>query len=109
MQKDCHTFFSCLWQKSGFYRCHTEGITKITPADIQYAKAMGRTIKLLAFSKKEEEQVTAMVAPYLVDKEDPLASVNGVFNAIFVHGNMLGDAMFYGQGAGGGKRQQPAL
>lgn len=83
-----------------FTDVYTEGITKITPADIQYAKAMGRTIKLLAFSKKEEEQVTAMVAPYLVDKEDPLASVNGVFNAIFVHGNMLGDAMFYGQGAG---------
>ena len=42
----------------------------------------------------------AMVAPYLVDKNDPLYAVNGVFNAIFVHGNMLGDAMFYGQGAG---------
>lgn len=41
-----------------------------------------------------------MVAPYLVDKSDPLSGVNGVFNAIFVHGNMLGDAMFYGQGAG---------
>lgn len=83
-----------------FTDVYTEGITKITPADIQYAKAMDRTIKLLAFSKKEGEQVTAMVAPYLLEKEDPLASVNGVFNAIFVHGNMLGDAMFYGQGAG---------
>ncbi len=83
-----------------FTDIYTEGITGITPADIQYAKAMGKTIKLLAFSRKEGESVTAMVSPYLVDKEDPLASVNGVFNAIFVHGNMLGDAMFYGQGAG---------
>ncbi len=79
---------------------YTEGITKITSADILYAKAMNKTIKLLAYSRKEGDKVLAMVAPYLVGQADPLASVNGVFNAIFVHGNMLGDAMFYGQGAG---------
>ena len=79
---------------------YTEGITKITSADILYAKAMGKTIKLLAYSRRDGDKVLAMVAPYLVGKNDPLASVNGVFNAIFVHGNMLGDAMFYGQGAG---------
>lgn len=83
-----------------FTDVYTEGITRITSADILYAKAMKKTIKLLAFSRKDGEQVTAMVAPYLVGKEDPLSGVNGVFNAIFVHGNMLGDAMFYGQGAG---------
>ena len=83
-----------------FTDIYTEGITKITSADILYAKAMNKTIKLLAYSKKENGQVMAMVAPYLVGKEDPLSGVNGVFNAIFVHGNMLGDAMFYGQGAG---------
>lgn len=79
---------------------YTEGITKITSADIRYAKKLGRTIKLLAYSHRDGDQVTAMVAPYLVGRQDPLAGVNGVFNAIFVHGNMLGDAMFYGQGAG---------
>ena len=79
---------------------YTEGITKITSSDILYAKKMDKTIKLLAYSHKDGEKVTAMVAPYLVDRRDPLAGVNGVFNAIFVHGNMLGDAMFYGQGAG---------
>lgn len=83
-----------------FTDIYTEGITKITSADILYAKKMNRTIKLLAYSKMQDGQVTAMVAPYLVGKDDPLYSVDGVFNAIFVHGNMLGDAMFYGQGAG---------
>lgn len=83
-----------------FTDIYTEGITKITSADILYAKAMRRTIKLLAYSSRQGDQVMAMVAPYLVEKDDPLFAVNGVFNAIFVHGNMLGDAMFYGQGAG---------
>lgn len=83
-----------------FTDVYTEGITKITSADILYAKAMGKTIKLLAFSRKDKDQVLAMVAPHLVGRDDPLFAVNGVFNAIFVHGNMLGDAMFYGQGAG---------
>ncbi len=83
-----------------FTDVYTEGISKITSAEVKYAKAMGMAIKLLSFSKREGGKVTAMVAPYLVKREDPLYLVNGVFNAIFVHGNMLGDAMFYGQGAG---------
>ena len=83
-----------------FTDVYTEGITKITSSDIVYAKKMNKTIKLLAYSSRQGDQVMAMVAPYLVSKEDPLYAVNGVFNAIFVHGNMLGDAMFYGQGAG---------
>lgn len=83
-----------------FEDIYTEGITKITADDIKYAKAMGKTIKLLAYSKKVGESFYAMVAPYLLDSTDPLFSVNGVFNAIFVHGNVLGDAMFYGSGAG---------
>lgn len=87
-------------QRVDFRDVYTEGITKITSAEIRYAKTMGKTIKLLAFSRKEEDQVLAMVAPHLVSANDPLFAVNGVFNAIFVHGNMLGDAMFYGQGAG---------
>ena len=87
-------------QRVDFKDVYTEGITKITSAEIRYAKAMGKTIKLLAFSRKEDGKVLAMVAPHLVGANDPLFAVNSVFNAIFVHGNMLGDAMFYGQGAG---------
>lgn len=87
-------------QQVDFEDIHTEGITKITAADIKYAKAMGRKIKLLASSKKVGDGYAAMVAPYLLPKTHPLYNVNGVFNAIFVHGNVLGDAMFYGSGAG---------
>ncbi|MCD8323990.1 MAG: homoserine dehydrogenase [Clostridiales bacterium] len=83
-----------------FEEIHTEGITKITAADIRYAKAMGRRIKLLACSYRLGEQYCAIVAPYMLDESTPLYGVNGVFNAIFVKGNMLGDAMFYGSGAG---------
>lgn len=79
---------------------YTEGITKITVEDMKYAKAMGMSVKLLATSKRHEEKFSAMVCPVLVGTDSPLYSVNGVFNAIFVHGNVLGDAMFYGSGAG---------
>ncbi|MCI8483853.1 MAG: homoserine dehydrogenase [Lachnospiraceae bacterium] len=87
-------------QQVDFEEIYTEGITKITAADIRYAKAMGRVIKLLATSRKTEEGYCAMVAPFLLSQQHPLYSVNDVFNAIFVHGNVLGDAMFYGSGAG---------
>ena len=83
-----------------FEEIYTEGITKITAVDIRYAKAMGKVIKLLATSRKTEEGYCAMVAPFLLSQEHPLYNVNDVFNAIFVHGNVLGDAMFYGSGAG---------
>lgn len=79
---------------------YTEGISKITATDIKYAKKMGCAIKLLASSRKEDKHFYAMVAPFMVSKNHPLYSVNNVFNAIFVKGNMLGDAMFYGSGAG---------
>ena len=87
-------------QQVDFEDIYTEGITKITSEDILYAKAMGKTIKLLAYSRKVGQSFYAMVAPFLLGPNDPLYSVNGVFNAIFVHGNVLGDAMFYGSGAG---------
>ncbi len=83
-----------------FQEIHTEGITKISAADMKYAKQMGRAIKLLASSKKTEGGYAAMVAPFLLSPAHPLYNVNDVFNAIFVHGNVLGDAMFYGSGAG---------
>lgn len=83
-----------------FEDIHTEGITKISAVDIAYAKAMGRTIKLLATSRKTEKGYYALVAPVMLSAKHPLYSVSDVFNAIFVRGNVLGDAMFYGSGAG---------
>lgn len=87
-------------QQVDFEDIHTEGITKISATDIKYAGAMGRAIKLLATSRKSGDTYSAMVAPCLLAPEHPLYSVNDVFNAVFVHGNVLGDAMFYGSGAG---------
>ena len=80
---------------------YTEGITKITKTDIEYAKALHASIKLLGTSKWEDDgKIYSMVAPFMIDSDHPLGHVNGVFNGIFVHGNVLGDAMFYGSGAG---------
>ncbi|MEF9945635.1 MAG: homoserine dehydrogenase [Lachnospiraceae bacterium] len=79
---------------------YTEGITKITLQDMHYAKQMHMTIKLLASSKRDGDKISAIVAPFLLPQSHPLHSVDGVYNSIFVHGNMLGDAMFYGSGAG---------
>lgn len=79
---------------------YTEGITDITGVDIRYAKEMGAAIKIFGMSRQTEDGVIAMVAPFLVDRAHPLYTVNDVFNGIFVKGNMLGDAMFYGKGAG---------
>lgn len=79
---------------------YTEGITKITGTDIAYAKAVGGAIKLLGTSKWADGKIYSMVAPFIIGKEHPLRNVNGVFNGIFLNGNMLGDTMFYGKGAG---------
>lgn len=87
-------------QQVDFEKIHTEGITKVSAVDFKYAKKMGKSIKLLATSKKTGDSYSAMVAPHLLAPEHPLYSVNDVFNAVFVHGNVLGDAMFYGSGAG---------
>ena len=87
-------------QQVDFEDIYTEGITNITKEDMMYAKEMGMTIKLLASSKRDGDHLHAIVAPALLHKEHPLYNVNDVFNAIFVHGNVLGDAMFYGSGAG---------
>jgi homoserine dehydrogenase len=87
-------------QQVDFEDIYCEGITKITAQDMKYAKAMGTTIKLLASSKRHGNHLHAIVAPCMLYPEHPLYNVNGVFNSIFVHGNVLGDAMFYGSGAG---------
>lgn len=83
-----------------FEKVYTEGITKITSDDILYAKEMNRAIKLLASAKEKDGKYYAMVAPFMLPASHPLYSVSGVYNAIFVNGNELGNVMFYGSGAG---------
>ncbi len=80
----------------------TEGITKVTLADVDYADAAGKKIKLLGRAIRDQAngRVCAYVAPHLVDAADPLAGVEDVFNAITVKGDAIGDVMFYGRGAG---------
>ena len=77
-----------------------EGITKITPEDICHAEKLGYVVKLLAIGKESDLGVDVRVHPVLLDKNHPLASVNGVINAIFVRGIPIDEAMFYGPGAG---------
>ncbi len=79
---------------------YTEGITKISTRDFAYAKAMKRSIKLLATGKEVDGKYVAMVAPFMIPTSHPLYCVNDVFNAVYVTGNMLGDSMYYGRGAG---------
>lgn len=79
---------------------HTEGITHISATDIAYAEKMGLAIKLLGTSRSVDGAYYALVAPFLLKREHPLYNVNDVLNAILVRGNMLGDTMYYGSGAG---------
>jgi len=79
---------------------YTEGITKITTKDFEYAKAMNRSIKLLAVSERANDGISVMVSPCMIGAEHALSGVNDVFNAVYVTGNMVGDLMFYGKGAG---------
>ncbi|MCD8083117.1 MAG: homoserine dehydrogenase [Clostridiales bacterium] len=79
---------------------YTEGITKITDVDFQYAEKLGASVKLFASSRMSGGQVHAWVAPVMIGRSHPLYAVNDVFNGILVKGNMLGTSMFYGSGAG---------
>jgi homoserine dehydrogenase len=79
---------------------YVEGITKITPEDIAYAKELGYVIKLLGIAKETEGEVEARVHPAFIPQTHPLAAVHDVFNAIFVKGDAVGETMFYGRGAG---------
>lgn len=84
----------------GFDDVSVEGITKISPTDIGYARELGYVIKLIAVGKNINGRIDVRVNPALLPTSHPLASVNGVYNAIFVRGNAIGEAMFYGPGAG---------
>ncbi len=79
---------------------YTEGITKISLVDMQYAELMDAVIKLVAISKRVGDKVFARVSPAIIGKNHPLSNVEDVFNAIVVKGDAIGDAMFYGRGAG---------
>lgn len=79
---------------------YSEGITKIAAQDICYARELGYVIKLLAIAKRNGEQIEVRVHPTLIPTSHPLASVNDVYNAIYVRGDFVQDVMFYGRGAG---------
>ncbi len=82
-------------------KVYTEGITKITAEDFAFAKKAGYTIKILGVSEAQGEgEVLTYVSPFFIENSHPLAMVNDVFNGIFVTGNMVGDTMYYGKGAG---------
>lgn len=83
-----------------FEEITTEGITKISNEDFKYADKLGCVIKLLATSYRKNGKVYAITSPFLIDKTHPLYNVNGVLNGIYVNGNMVGDVMFFGAGAG---------
>ena len=83
-----------------FSDVYTEGISKITAKDIKYASELSCVIKLIATAKNTESGIEVRVTPMFIPKSHPLASVNDSFNAVFVHGDALDDAMFYGRGAG---------
>jgi len=79
---------------------YTEGISKITLTDIRYAESLNASIKLIAMSEKVGDKIVARVSPAIVDRDNPLYNVEDVFNAIVVKGDAIGEAMFYGRGAG---------
>ncbi len=83
-----------------FEDIYCEGITKITDKDFKYAEKMECAIKLLATSRKKDDVVYAMVAPFMISESHPLFSVNDVLNGIYINGNVIGDVMFFGAGAG---------
>jgi homoserine dehydrogenase len=79
---------------------YTEGISQITPLDIEYAQELGYHIKLLAIAKSDGQAIEARVHPTLLPADHLLSSVNGAFNGIFVRGDAVGSTLFYGAGAG---------
>ncbi len=93
----CYLLFSKLIPLDKVFR---EGISDISHLDVRYAQQMGLVIKPLAIAKKVGEDLEARVHPTLLPREHMLAAVNGVFNAVLLHGDLIGDMLFYGRGAG---------
>ena len=83
-----------------FKKIYTEGITRITPLDIEFASEFGYRIKLLAIAKQTGKDIEIRVHPTMIPEGDLISGVNGVFNAIYVEGDASGPALYYGKGAG---------
>lgn len=79
---------------------YTEGISRLTLADINYARELGYVVKLLAIAKDDDGAIEARVHPTMVPARHPLAGVGGAYNAIYTHGEALGASMYFGLGAG---------
>ena len=77
-----------------------QGISGVSKEDIAYAKLLGYEVKLLGIAERQDESISVSVQPTMVKRSHPIASVNGVFNAVYVHGEAVGETMFYGAGAG---------
>ncbi|PLX87378.1 MAG: homoserine dehydrogenase [Desulfuromonas sp.] len=90
----------CFGTRVDFEQVYTEGVTKISALDIQFARQMGYKIKLLAIGKQDEGQIEVRVHPTMIPESYQLAEVDGVFNAVRLSGDFLGPAMLYGSGAG---------
>lgn len=76
------------------------GISSVTQEDIGYAKRLGYEVKLLGIAERQDDYISVSVQPTMVKASHPIASVGGVFNAVYVHGEAVGETMFYGPGAG---------
>ncbi len=90
----------CFGTKIFLEDIYTEGISHISPLDIKFAKEFGYSIKLLAIAKTEGNSISARVHPTMLPQNHPLSAVDGVFNAIAIHGDAVGPTIFYGRGAG---------
>lgn len=77
-----------------------KGISSVSQEDIMYANRLGYELKLLGIAERQDDTISVSVQPTMVKKSHPIASVNGVFNAVYVHGEAVGETMFYGPGAG---------
>lgn len=90
----------CFGTRIDFNAIHTEGISRISGLDVKFARDFGYRIKLLAIGKLSDGKVEARVHPTMIPLHNPMADVNGVFNAIRLTGDFVGAVMFYGRGAG---------
>jgi len=90
----------CFGTRVDFKSIYTEGITRITALDIQFAREFGYKFKLLAIGKRDGDQIEVRVHPTMLDLDHPLAKVDGVFNGVRLVGDLVGPVMLYGFGAG---------
>jgi homoserine dehydrogenase len=79
---------------------HHEGISRLSSRDFRYARELGFAIKLLAIAKQDDKWIEVRVHPVFISEESLLAKVDGVYNAVLVEGDLVGNVLFYGQGAG---------